>query len=191
MLRFTCIPDQAFDAIVTGSLELAFDMLRDECGAHDALVDPRLEGMFTRAELAAEVEKLLLAHKSDTLYGLTEYHWLILYCVLEDGVALHNDGVKEDGARAIGGVLLAEIDFDGVVNVYFWDEDFLFDPDAYAGLSDQQKAELQFTDTTFGVVNRLKPHPEELILEVCPKDDRAASEDLYRPGEDYPCFVGP
>ena len=190
MLRFTCTPDPAFDAIVTASLELALDMLRDECGGHDALVDPRLEGMFTQAELAAEVEKLLLAHKSDTLYMLTEYHWLILYCVLEDAVAPHNDGVKEDGAQVIGGVLLAEIDFDAIAEVYFWDEDFLFDPDVYAGLSDQQKAELQFTDTTFGVVNRLEPHPEELALEVWAEDDRDASEDLYRPGENHPYFVG-
>jgi hypothetical protein len=56
------------------------------------------------------------------------------------------------------------IDFDALVDTYFWDTDFLMDAESFARLSAEAKTNLGFSPSVFGVTQGLAPHPEELVL---------------------------
>ena len=54
--------------------------------------------------------------------------------------------------------------FDHIVNNYFWDLDFLTDPDTFNNIGSEGKAAMCFSEGTFGVVNGLIPTSEELVM---------------------------
>ena len=196
MLGFAARSDPAFEVIVTAALEIAIDGLRNPDGPDEGvLVDysPRTQAIFDRQELLAVLEKLLEAHRSPTIYKLTNYHFLILHDVLQVYADLHNDSLElHDGVRRWGDVTIREIDMDTVLAVYFFDTDFLFAPDDFNAMDEQKKEEMQFTDDTWGVVNQLKPHPDELALQEASPDFFSADPDaerLYEPGKDYPVHL--
>ena len=56
------------------------------------------------------------------------------------------------------------IDFDALIDTYFWDTDFLMDAESFARLSGEAKTNLGFSPSVFGVTQGLAPHPEELVL---------------------------
>jgi hypothetical protein len=56
------------------------------------------------------------------------------------------------------------IDFEALVDMYFWDTDFLLDAELFARLSPDEKARLGFSPSVFGVIQGLPPHPDELLL---------------------------
>ena len=56
------------------------------------------------------------------------------------------------------------IDFDGLVDTYFWDTDFLLDAETFSQLDAEAKKKLAFSESLFGVIHGLPPHPEELVL---------------------------
>jgi hypothetical protein len=47
--------------------------------------------LFSRKSLLSQVSKLLIAHRSDKLFRITDYHFLILYDIILQTTALHND----------------------------------------------------------------------------------------------------
>lgn len=191
---FAQIPDEAFRTILEGALELAIDALRQsyEDGEDEQVLECYLDqtrSIFTRDELLAELKKLLAAHQSPLLYMPTDYHFLILYDVLSQKIDIHNDTVSDGVLSSNGPVLVGEIDFDWTIDLYFWDEDFLLDPDIMNLLPMEQKKQLGFTDETFGVVNRLKPHPDELVLKVTDHIDIEPACGFYKRGEPYPFWA--
>lgn len=193
MLGFAARPDPAFRVIVTAALEIATDELRNpDASDENALVNysTRTQAIFNRQELLAELEKLLEAHRSPTTYKLTGYHFLILHDVLQVYADLHNDSLElHDGVRRWGDVTIRKIDLDTVLAVYFFDTDFLFAPDVFNALDEQRKEEMQFADEAWGVVNQLKPHPDELALQEASPDffpSDPHDEHRYEPGQDYP-----
>lgn len=189
MLRFASRPDKAFSEIVTESLALPLDILEDENQAEDdamSCFDPRLAAMFTCAELAHEVKRLSEAHEAEILYMPTEYHWLILADILKTGIEMHNQMVDKFGPRKIGSVLLGEIDFDAVADIYFWDTDFLVEAEAFNAMDAETKRQMQFSDGTFGVVNRMRPHLADLEMAVWATDGWLQEKGLYRKGRSYP-----
>ena len=56
------------------------------------------------------------------------------------------------------------IDFDALVDMHFWDTDFLLDFEQFARLEPDAKANLGFSPSVFGVIQGLAPHPDELVL---------------------------
>ena len=62
------------------------------------------------------------------------------------------------------GVAGFHIDFDALIDAYFWDTDFLMDAELFSRLSPDAKANLGFSAGVFGVVQGLSPHPDELVL---------------------------
>jgi hypothetical protein len=56
------------------------------------------------------------------------------------------------------------IDFDVLIETYFWDTDFLMDAELFSRLSPDAKANLGFSASVFGVIQGLSPHPDELVL---------------------------
>jgi hypothetical protein len=189
MLRFAVRPDKAFNEIVTECLALALDLLKDEHQTDDeatSCFDQCLGAMFSRSELAREVERLSEARNAKVLHMPTEYHWLILADILTTGIELHNQAVDEFGPRIVGSVLLGRIDFEAVADIYFWDEDFLIDAEAFNAMGAETKRQMQFSDGAFAVVNRMKPHPADLEMTVWSTDGWKPEKGLYRKGRSYP-----
>ena len=198
MLSWPFQPDEAFAAILDSSLSICIDQLGDRLGNQLAatnaetdgacLTETRMWELFEPSQLRNELQKLLRAHRSAKFYLPTDYHFLMLHEVLEVQISHHNNRVSACGQPlAFGSVLLGHVDFD-FVRDYFWDEDFLFDPEVMAGLSEQNKVALGFNQETFALVQGLKPHPQELELqEVNTKPE--PGQNYYKRGECYPYEV--
>jgi hypothetical protein len=64
------------------------------------------------------------------VYRIAESQWLLLYECLANYCAELNDVAprRPDGLLPVGDYRLAEIDFDAVVGLYFWDTAFLVPP---------------------------------------------------------------
>ena len=64
------------------------------------------------------------------MYRIVDSHWLLLYECLENYCTELNDVApsQPDGLLPVGDYHFAEIDFDALVALYFWDTDFLAPP---------------------------------------------------------------
>ena len=183
MLRFSDQLTPAATAIFVMCLDLAADEVSDfDVPEAWREVYPRSARCFTpelaRATLVDLVEKLRLPED----YVPTDYHWLLLYECLQGQIAALNDdplpplvnlltalATAQDAlyltlpTRSKGGADFS-IDFDALVDMYFWDTDFLLDAEHFARLGPDAKATLGFSPSTFGVTQGLAPHPDELVL---------------------------
>src|SRR5262245_35143349 len=183
MLRFPSPLTAAATEIVIACLEIAADMAID-FDPPEAWRDvyPLAAACFTpelaRAPLLDLVGKLRLPEA----YVPTEYHWLLLYECLKVQIEMLNDmplpalvaqlttlATAQDAlylslpTRAQG-VEGCHIDFEALLDTYFWDTDFLIDAESFARLSAEAKTHLGFSPSVFGVTQGLAPHPEELVL---------------------------
>lgn len=184
MLRFACPLTAAATAIFIYCLELSSDHVVELYESHDDWRDayPLSARCFTperaRETLIDLVAKLRLPEE----YMPTEYHWLLMYeClniqsdVLNDMPEpflveqLHMAGDAQEEAylslprtsKRLDGF---HIDFDELVEQYFWDTDFLLSAETFSQLDAEAKKRLAFSNGLFGVIHGLPPHPEELIL---------------------------
>ena len=110
--------------------------------------------------------QLLTAIRAPGLYQLTDYHWLLLYDGLRVYCALHNDAAREAPTTTlpVGPYQIGPIDFDAVVDQYFWDTDFLLESPTLTELRPEGRQSLGVADEVFGIAQGLPPHPEELSL---------------------------
>ena len=183
MLRFACPLTAAATEIFVSCLELASDQVID-IAPPEAWREayPRAATCFTR-ELARETLVDLLAKlRLPEEYVPTEYHWLLLYECLQVQIEVLNDmplpllvkqlttlATAQDAvylslptrAKSVAGF---HIDFDALIDAYFWDIDFLMDAELFSRLTPDAKANLGFSASVFGVVQGLSPHPDELVL---------------------------
>jgi hypothetical protein len=117
------------------------------------------------------------------LYQLTDYHWLLLYEVLAQGLIPLNDWRVPEANRELVPLAGADdgylkvrrrgrrtppvqIDFDGFIDQFFGDTDFLLSTVVYEGLDPEVKRKLGANPELFGVIQGMAPHPDELRLEV-------------------------
>jgi len=152
-------------------LEMASDVVvdLDRLEAWRA-VYPCASACFTperaRETLAALLDTLRLPEE----YGPTAYHWLLMYECLKVMIEVLNDhalpslvaqlttlATAQDAlylslplrAKAI---VRCHIDFDALVDTYFWDRDVLMDAEHFAQLDADAKARLGVSPSVFGVV---------------------------------------
>jgi hypothetical protein len=193
MLRFASPLTPAATAIFVMCLDLAADEVLD-IDRPEAWREayPLSATCFTselaRATLMDLVEKLRLPEE----YVPTDYHWLLMYECLQGQIEVLNEDplpllvnlltaltTTQDGlylmlpARSTGGAGF-HIDFDALVDMYFWDTDFLLDAEHFARLDPDAKASLGFSPSVFGVVQGLAPHPDELVLRRAEEGERTS-----------------
>jgi len=110
--------------------------------------------------------QLLTASRAPELYQLTDYHWLLLYDCLRVYCVIHNDYTGEAPTKTlpVGSCEIGPIDFDAVVDQYFWDTDFLLDGPTLAGLGPAGRQSMGVGDEVFGIAQGLPPHADELTL---------------------------
>jgi hypothetical protein len=183
MLRFPSLLTAAATEIFISCLEISADVVID-FDPPDAWRDmyPLSAACFT-PELARETLLDLIAKlRLPEAYVPTEYHWLLMYECLQALVEVLNDeplpslvtqlttlATAQDAlylslpARSEG-VAGFHIDFDALVDTYFWDTDFLLDGETVIQLDADAKASLGFSPSVFGVTQGLAPHPDELVL---------------------------
>ena len=119
------------------------------------------------SELAEQTLKdLLRASQDSALYQLTDYHWLLLYEVLERFTEVFNDepDIVTGGSRLVSKYKIRKIDFHEFIDHYFWDMDFLTNPDYMINLGQKDREGMGFNKEAYGVIQRWPPHPEELEL---------------------------
>src|SRR6266571_988533 len=183
MLRFPSPLTAAATEIVISCLEIAADMAID-FDPPEAWRDvyPLSAACFTPALARETLLDLLVKLRLPEAYVPTEYHWLLMYECLKVQIEVLNDvplpslvaqlttlATAHDAlylslpTRAQG-VAGFHIDFDALVDTYFWDTDFLLDAESFAQLGPDAKATLGFSPSTFGVGQGLAPHPDELVL---------------------------
>jgi hypothetical protein len=189
MLRFQACPDRVFTAILHDALELGGALLRvrrtrprpaelQQREAVYASLYPRTSTFFTRLEALDVMTALLAASRDAAVYQITDFHWLVLYECLEAFCGLHNDSVKgkRRTTRAVGLYRIGPIDFDFIVDHFFWDTDFLLGRDLLELSPDQRQRQLGVSDEAFSIAAGLKPHPDELRIVLRAEPD-------FGPGE--------
>ena len=177
MLLFQEEPDPIFVAIVHTALEFVRDVHlvcyregyrptpaeRRELDDSYADFFPELAPFFTRRQLVRVIERLLRASRDTRrCYRLTDYHWLVLYACLSTYCDLHNDDATGTG-DTVGAYEIEHIDFDAIVERFFFDTDFLL---GSVLLQAEEKApgQLQATREAWKIAARLKPEPGDLRL---------------------------
>jgi len=124
---------------------------------------PELAPLFTRAELVRLIDRLRRAHHDRRRrFELTDYHWLVLYSCLRLFCDLHNDNAT--GAEGwIGPYEIERIDFDAIVDRFFFDTDFLMGGTLLAA-EEVAPGQLLVTRQAWKIAAGLKPDAEDLRL---------------------------
>jgi hypothetical protein len=183
MLCFPSPLTAAATEIVIACLEMATDMAVDfDPPEAWREVYPLSATCFTAALARETLLDLLVKLRLPEAYVPTAYHWLLMYECLQVQIEVLNDlplpalvaqlttlATAHDAlylslpprAQGVEGFY---IDFDALIDTYFWDTDFLLDAERFARLSAEAKTQLGFSPSVFGVTQGLAPHPEELVL---------------------------
>jgi hypothetical protein len=200
MLRFASPLTPATTAIFVMCLDLASDEVID-VDRPEAWQEayPLSATCFTpelaRATLVDLVAKLRLPEE----YVPTDYHWLLMYECLQGQIERLNEDPLAPLVNLLTALATAQdalyltlppraqdvagfsIDFEALVDMYFWDTDFLLDAEQFARLEPDAKASLGFSPSVFGVIQGLAPHPDELVLrraeENAPRSESEQEED--------------
>jgi len=104
--------------------------------------------------------------KSQLSINMRDYHWLLLYEVLKNFTEVFND--EPEGV--VGGKELVtkygrkKVDFHDFIDYYFWDTDFLADPDGMINMGHESRQSMGLNQEAYAVIQRWAPHPEELEL---------------------------
>ena len=190
MLRFATTLDAVFLDILHEAIQFTIDSIE----AYDFDPEPfeiqyENSSRVFHPNLARDTSRQLLdASRSAQWYQPTDYHWLLLYEALEIYCALFNDGeLRETRLSAQYGIRL--IDFDAIVDIFFWDTNFLLSEEHVVGLGMDGWKELAIHPEIFGITQRLTPHPEEQQLRPIEPDETIAASGLYRSGSHtYPSW---
>jgi len=166
MLRFAQPPDAVFLAILHDALDDFQETLADLEAEDWPALYPLAARCFSQALARTALQELLTASRAPQLYQLTDYHWLLLYDGLRVYCTIHNDFAQEAPTTTlpVGPYQIGPIDFDAVVDQYFWDTDFLLDGPTLAGLSPEGRQSMGVADEVFGIAQGLPPHADELTL---------------------------
>ncbi|MDT7044226.1 hypothetical protein [Candidatus Nitronereus thalassa] len=134
MIYFQTKPDVVFEAILQEAL--VSEMTEVRMVADDAAIDS-WEGLYPETstfcgpyKAVRLMAQLLAAIRDASVYQLTDIHWLLLYECLRNFCATHNDLVEDDpqALRPIGTFQIGFLDGTAIVDIYFWDTDFLLRP---------------------------------------------------------------
>jgi hypothetical protein len=195
MIEFATEPDTVFLAILTEALEWTMEDLYTS-GEELAHLEewypvkyPSLAHFFTRDELRPQVERLRTALNEQTIYRITDYHWLVLHESLEMFSDLHNDGAfgkKRDGR--VGPYTIDQIDLDHVLDIYFFDTDFLFGSELFVAEEDMRSPPA-VTPQARKIAAGIKPSGEDLeITPIEPGNSQTGPAELTYPASGY---IGP
>jgi hypothetical protein len=180
MLKFHTPPDKIFMAILTESMDLMINQIRELLAVHrknDAeacdltSLMPNAGRVFVPETALKTLKKMLHCHAGPGLYQLNDYHYLLLYDTLKDFCDVHNDMVdsasnehEKQRVSKVGAFHIERLGFDDLIDIYFYNTHFLINEDTMMNLNGDKKQELGMHEETFGISQGMSPHPEELKI---------------------------
>jgi hypothetical protein len=198
MLRFQTPPDKPFMAIITESIETMIEQIEEfACEVDSAKeVEDNFKWLLPNASRVFNIQtaintliRILECHQRPSMYHLNDYHYLLLYDTLDHFCAIHNDMMKdltpEDRIEhtKIGEYYIEMIRFNDIVDMYFFDTDFLSDPKTMLELGMDARKDMSLSNESFAISQGLSPHPEELKIKMHKKEEAVIQEpsDLFGP----------
>jgi hypothetical protein len=192
MLRFQEPLTPAAKYLVAYSLEVADDELHDFDSDEWVHVFSRSASCFSLDLARTTIADLRDKLERPELYQLTDYHWLLLYDVLEQGIVPLSDWQIPEVNRDLASLASPEdgyleirrrgrrkphvqIDFGWFIDKFFWDTDFFLSRTVYEQLDPEAKQQLGVKPETFGVIQGMAPHRDELRLEVWTEENEGTS----------------
>jgi hypothetical protein len=175
MIVFQDAPDAIFLAIVDEALAHVREvhLLRYRTGYRPTTAErreleesyrhlfPDIVPLFTRQELVRVIDRLRRASRDERRrYELTDYHWLVFYACLQVYCDLHNDGATGD---QVGRYEIEHIDFDAIVERFFFDTDSLMGATLLAA-EEAAPGQLRVTRQAWKIAAGLRPEAEDLRL---------------------------
>lgn len=169
MLRFQYNPDIIFTKIISLACEEGIDYIVD---ADDFACSFPHASRNLSVNTAIEILKELKKKNEDYyLWELNDYHYCVIYDLLEYFCAVQNDLTKDskEPILVVDKCKIYELDFNEIVEHYFFDEDFLLDRNLFLNMTEELKDQMGFSKETFGVIMGLKVHPDELKIKLFKK----------------------
>lgn len=131
MIYFQTKPDAVFEAILKEAFasEASEIQLLSDDGAIDSWegLYPETSRWLCPYEAVRVLVQLSAAVNDSQVYRLMDLHWLVLYETLKNFCTTHNDLLDDfdQHTRPVGDFKIGEVDGEALVNIYFWDTDFL------------------------------------------------------------------
>ena len=153
MLRFQTTIDETFKKIISTSLEMCIGELQEDLDDNypnfcNCYFEEMIRNSFGRGIegvklIHHELKRLLQHHLAEELYMPTDRHFQLLHRVLYHWTELYNDDDEDVYAKiTYKGKRVYRIDFDILLDIYFWDLDFDFAPEvAFLMKYNKEKAE--------------------------------------------------
>ena len=208
MLRFQRPPDAVFQAILRESLDCSIgfiEVLMDKNEYDEALasedmdvVYPALAKVFTPSLALDTLQNLKRRLDRPEIYQLNDYHYRLLFDVMAYFSEIHNGMVAMSGSREerkemsfVDPFYIESIDIDGIVELYFFDIDFMTDAETMLNIPDWFRD--TYSPEAFGLSQGMLPHAEELELNVDASEDmglyKVTKSDCFGPkSKVYPDF---
>lgn len=195
MIRFPQTPDRVFVDILHAAIEHMIATLRGDRfdPAGFAMRYPLSARVFSPELAHTILRRLLRASRSDSLYEITDYHWLLLYESLRRFCLVFNDRDGEVGA--LGAEYgLRTLDFAELIDLWFWDQDFLLTEEEMDKLDPETQDDLGVRTEAIRLVQGLAPRRHELSIRraVAAPQETAPADPFpyYRAGSTtYPDFL--
>ena len=196
MLRFANNPDKIFSKILELAFQYGIEIINDCFDDYEFFECflPRASKFITPEISKRVLGELLRYSKDSDLWGLNDYHYCLIYDLLENFCSVQNDLQKDSNEPILitGESKIREIDFESIVDHYFFDEDFLTEKDIFLNMTKEIKDQMGFSPETFGVIMGLKPHSDELKIKLYKRGEFHPGEPeahIYKKGsEKYPDY---
>jgi hypothetical protein len=208
MLRFQRPPDVVFQAILRDSMSYSIDFIKnlidnnefDESRAREDMKGfyPAMVKVFTPSLARTTLWNLRKRLDRPEIYSLNNYHYLLLFDVMAYFADIHNGMVamsdsreEREEASFVDPFYIESIDVDGLLELYFFDIDFLTDAETMLNIPDWFRS--TYSPETFGLSQGMLPHAEELELKVDTSEDtglyKVIQSDCFGPkSKIYPDF---
>lgn len=141
MIYFKIRPDKFFLAIVDEALRYGLSeahfMSQEEDVETWEGVFPSSACRFSPSTAVVALKQLIMAVNDSRVFLIPDSHWLLLYECLKAFCSDHDDLLEDDPEQRIlvGSFRMGILNCEAMVSLYYWDTDFLIDPRAENGLS--------------------------------------------------------
>ncbi len=143
--------------------------------------------MFSKEGIIKHIHKIIEIHNDQKTYQISDYYYLLIDRALVYNMICYNDEVsdnhqdyaftidvddnpdeiEDDGIVELEDGYIVFIDHNSFIDYFFWDTDYDMKAEVYSQMTDVQKDITSYSTETFGVINRMMPHADELIPVLC------------------------
>lgn len=194
MLDFQQTPDVIFYKIIENAINYSVPMIEDTEDGDYYEIMPYASKIFKREDALKAISELLKYHKAAGVWYITDYYYLLLYDMLDSYISMINDEGDINKYLKIDKYKIKRIDYEALLNLYFYDLDFLFGVDDNLVIANPIiKKNLRISDESCKISNRMLPDKNDLRIwknnDNQEKGDKPVKTRMYGKGStEYPDF---